>query len=103
VEFAGKHPEIILWRSLKESLTGADGAAWFSANLKGAEIPGLKSKLVSQPGSKELLIAVEGAETELRLKLDVRIPGLSLGITIGPARRPGPATGTPLLTWRGQS
>ncbi len=82
VEFAGKHPEIILWRGLKESLTGADGAAWFDTNLKGAEIPGLKGKLVSQPGAKELLIAVEGAEAELRLKLDVPIPGLSLGITI---------------------
>lgn len=65
-----EHPEIALWRGLKEKLTAPDGEACFAANLKDAEIPSLRGRVVSQTGPKEITIAVEGATAEATLKLD---------------------------------
>lgn len=84
-EYNKAHPDIALWRSLKNELTGAEGPAYFEKNLKGAEVPGgagnvkqFSGKVVSASG-KDVVVAVDNAagdatlhfETPLRGKVEV--------------------------------
>jgi tetratricopeptide (TPR) repeat protein len=72
-EFAKTFPEIMVWRGLKDQLTGAGGDEYFK-NMKDAEITGLKGKVVSQNGQKELLISMDYAtpETEKKPELTMK-------------------------------
>jgi tetratricopeptide (TPR) repeat protein len=72
-EFAKQFPEIMIWRGLKDQLTGAGGDDYFK-NMKDAEITGLKGKVVSQNGQKELLVSMDYAtpETEKKAELTMK-------------------------------
>lgn len=71
--FAKSFPEIMVWRGLKDQLTAAGGDDYFK-NMKDAEIAGLKGKVVSQNGQKELLISMDYAtpETEKKPELTMK-------------------------------
>jgi tetratricopeptide (TPR) repeat protein len=73
-EFAKTFPEIMVWRGLKDQLTGAGGDDYFAKNMKDAEIAGLKGKVVSQNGQKELTISMDYAtpETEKKAELTMK-------------------------------
>lgn len=73
-EFAKTFPEIMVWRGLKDQLTGADGDNYFKSNMKDAEVAGLKGKVVSQEGQKELLISMDYAtpDTEKKAELTMK-------------------------------
>jgi tetratricopeptide (TPR) repeat protein len=79
-EFAKSFPEIMIWRGLKDQLTGAGGDDYFK-NMKDAEIAGLKGKVVSQNGQKELLVSMDYAtpdtekKPELTLKFETPLKG----------------------------
>jgi tetratricopeptide (TPR) repeat protein len=79
--FAKSFPEILVWRGLKEKLTDAAGDDYFKTNMKEAEITGLKGKVVSQNGQKELLVSMDYAtpetekKAELTLKFDSPLKG----------------------------
>jgi hypothetical protein len=67
--FAQEHPEVTVWRNLKARLTAADGEAYFTADVKGAEMPGLKGKVIAQPDLKTLVLEmddVDGGQATLR-------------------------------------
>jgi tetratricopeptide (TPR) repeat protein len=79
-EFAKSFPEIMIWRGLKDQLTGAGGDDYFKT-MKDAEITGLKGKVVSQDGQKTLLISMDYAtpdtekKPELTLKFETPLKG----------------------------
>jgi tetratricopeptide (TPR) repeat protein len=79
-EFAKTFPEIMVWRGLKDQLTAAGGDDYFK-NMKDAEITGLKGKVVSQNGQKELLVSMDYAtpetekKPELTLKFETPLKG----------------------------
>jgi tetratricopeptide (TPR) repeat protein len=68
-DFAQKFPEIALWRTLRDKLTGPDGVAYFAAEMKGTEIPTLKGKIVEQKSPRELLVSIDGPDAEATLRL----------------------------------
>jgi tetratricopeptide (TPR) repeat protein len=72
-EFAKTFPEIMVWRGLKDQLTGADGDNYFKSNMKDAEVAGLKGKVVSQEGQKELLMSMDYATPETEKKAELTI------------------------------
>jgi len=85
-EFRKKNPALALWMTLKQALTAADGDQYFSANMKGADVPGgaggvqkFKGKLISmKPATrpKELVLAItDGTTPEVTLNLDAALPG----------------------------
>jgi hypothetical protein len=67
-EFAKSFPEIMVWRGLKDQLAAAGGDDYFKANMKDAEVSGLKGKVVSQNGQKELLLSMDYATPETEKK-----------------------------------
>jgi tetratricopeptide (TPR) repeat protein len=79
-EFAKSFPEIMVWRGLKDQLTAAGGDDYFK-NMKDAEITGLKGKVVSQNGQKELLVSMDYAtpdtekKPELTMKFETPLKG----------------------------
>jgi tetratricopeptide (TPR) repeat protein len=84
--FAQAHPELVTWRIIREKLLAADGADYFAANLKDVEVPNLKGTVLSQPGVKELVLAVDGLKPDATLKLDVALkirlePGTVIGFS----------------------
>jgi len=85
-EFAKQNPSLALWQNLKQELTGANGEQYFSANMKGAEVPGgaggvqkFKGKLISEKPAvrpKELVLGIADANSpEVTLILDAALPG----------------------------
>ncbi|MDQ1469983.1 MAG: hypothetical protein QOJ99_1463 [Bryobacterales bacterium] len=84
--FAQAHPELVTWRAIREKLLVVDGPDYFAANLKDAEIANLKGTVLSQPGPKELVLAVDGLKPDAILKLDVALktrlqPGTVIGFS----------------------
>ena len=80
-DFNKAHPDIALWRSLKNELTGAEGQAYFEKNLKGAEVPGgagsvnkFKGKVVSAAG-KDVVVAVDNAAGDATLRFEAALRG----------------------------
>jgi tetratricopeptide (TPR) repeat protein len=71
-QFAKTFPEIMIWRGLKEQLTAAGGDDYFK-NMKDAEISGLKGKVVSQNGDKELTLSMDYATPETEKKAEMTI------------------------------
>jgi tetratricopeptide (TPR) repeat protein len=71
--FAKAFPEILVWRGVKEQLTGAGGDEYFKSNMKEAEVAGLKGKVVSQNGQKELLLSMDYATPETEKKAELTL------------------------------
>ncbi len=76
------HPQEAMWKGLKETLTGPDGANYFNSSMKDAAVPTLKGKVVKlEPPNnpKTILLALDdGANTttaDATLKFAAPLPG----------------------------
>ncbi len=78
-ELVRTNPQLGLWLSIRDQLTGSGGQQFFETQLKGAAVPKLKGTLVeARPACRprELVVAVSDAKTgEVVLKLDVPLAG----------------------------
>jgi tetratricopeptide (TPR) repeat protein len=83
-QFAKDHPDLALWKSIKETLAGAGGAEYFNSNMKDAKVTTLRGKVVKlEPAAKPkvLLLAMEdgttadGAPADATLKFEAALPG----------------------------
>jgi len=79
--FSAAHPDIALWRQIRDALKADDGAAYFE-KVKGAEIPPqdgafkmFNAKVVSQPSPKEILASVDNAAGDVTLKFENPLKG----------------------------
>ncbi len=80
--FAAAHPDIALWRQIRDALRADGGDAYF-AQIKDAEIPPagqasftmFNAKVVSQPSPKELLVNVDNAAGDATLKFENPLKG----------------------------
>jgi hypothetical protein len=80
--FAAAHPDIALWRTIRDQLKGDGGDKYFEDGLKGAEIPPasgaftkFNAKVISQPSPKELLVSVDNAAGDATLQFDAPLNG----------------------------
>jgi hypothetical protein len=73
-QFAKEHPDLVLWRTLKDNLLAANGETYFVDSVKDRELPLLRGTIASQPDPKTLVIAIEGAEVTLKLDSPLRTP-----------------------------
>jgi hypothetical protein len=62
-KFNAEHPEIVLWRVLKDKLTAAGAEAYFETDLKNIELPKLKGKVLGQTSPKELTVLMDYVST----------------------------------------
>lgn len=81
------NPMLTLWQSIKEQLTGANGAQYFESSMKGAALPAgvipgvtqFKGKLIEarpEVKPKELVLSIEDGKTpDVTLKLDQPLNG----------------------------
>ncbi len=85
-EEAAKNPAMALWKSIKASLTAADGANYFDTGMKGALLPGGANgvkefsgkvvKLEPETNPKTVILAIEdGTTPDATLKFDTALPG----------------------------
>jgi len=83
-EFEQSNPELSLWMKIKAALSDNDGPQYFESQLKGADVPKLKGRLIdAKPACKStaLLIAVPLPDAqgppvaEISLKLDAPLTG----------------------------
>jgi len=84
-EFLKSHPDIKLWRVLRDALKADGGEAYFNANVKDALIPPqegdfkqFKGKVVSMDNPKEIVVAVDdtdGPSGDATLVFDAPIKG----------------------------
>ena len=83
---AKSHPDLALWKSIKEALTGANAQSYFDSSMKGAMLPGgannvqrFTAKVISmEPASKpkSLVVAIENGTTpDATLKFETALPG----------------------------
>jgi tetratricopeptide (TPR) repeat protein len=76
---AASHPELTLWKTIKEQLTGADGATYFSSSMKDALLPTLKGKVVKlepEMKPKTLVLSLEdGTTPDATLKFEMPLAG----------------------------
>jgi len=79
--FAAAHPDIALWRQLRDALKADGGDAYF-ANIKGSGVPPdggaftmFNAKVVSQPSPKELLVNVDNLAGDATLKFENPLKG----------------------------
>jgi tetratricopeptide (TPR) repeat protein len=73
---AREHPELVVWRTLKELLMAPEGAAYFASEMKGAEIANLKGTVSKQPNAKTLVLEMDGSQGgEATLRFDVALKG----------------------------
>jgi tetratricopeptide (TPR) repeat protein len=74
-----KNPQLNLWKNLKASLTGADGANYFEMGMKGALLPPLKGKVVKlepELKPKTVVLALEdGTTPDATLKFEMPLAG----------------------------
>lgn len=68
-DFLAAHPDIKLWRELRDALKGDGGEAYFNEHVKDALIPPqegafkqFKAKLVSMENPKELIVSVDDTD-----------------------------------------
>ena len=78
--FAGAHPDIALWRTIRDALTADGGDAYF-AQVKDSQIPPqdgafkmFPAKVVSQSG-KELVVSVDNAAGDATLRFENPLKG----------------------------
>lgn len=78
-EFKKSNPQLALWMGIKKELTGPGGESYFESSVKGAAVPKLKGKVISEKPAvrpKELVLALADPTTpEVTLKLDEPIAG----------------------------
>jgi len=78
-EEEAKDPQKAIWKKVKDALTAADGAQYFESSVKGAALPKLKGKLVSQTPAikpKTLVLALSDDTTpEVTLNLSAPLAG----------------------------
>ena len=79
--FAAAHPDIALWRQIRDALKADGGPAYFDT-IKGSEIPPdpgpfkmFKGKIVSQPSPKEVLLNVESPTGDALLQFETPLKG----------------------------
>jgi hypothetical protein len=83
--FAAAHPDIALWRQIRDALKADGGQAYFEM-VKGSLIPPqeggtfkmFKGKVVSQPSPKEVLLNVESAGGDVTLQFENPLKGMPL-------------------------
>ena len=78
-EFNKNNPQLAMWMGVKTALVAADGAQYFESKMKGAGLPKLRGKLVSQSPAikpKTLVLAMSDDTTpEVTLVLSAPLPG----------------------------
>jgi tetratricopeptide (TPR) repeat protein len=78
-EEEAKDPQKAIWKKVKDALMAADGAQYFESSVKGAALPKLKGKLVSQTPAikpKTLVLALSDDTTpEVTLNLSAPLAG----------------------------
>ncbi len=78
---AAKNPQLAIWKSVKEALTGADGANYFKSSMEGSLLPELTGKVVSiEPALKPKIILLAIADStgkvaDATLKFEIALPG----------------------------
>lgn len=79
--FAAAHPDIALWRQIRDALR-ADGGDMYFQQVKGSEIPPqdgafkmFTGKVVSQPSPKEILLNVDNAAGDATLRFEGALKG----------------------------
>jgi hypothetical protein len=83
--FAAAHPDIALWRQIRDALKADGGQAYFE-QVKGSEVPPqdsgtfkmFKAKVVSQPSPKEVLVNVESPAGDATLQFETALKGMPL-------------------------
>jgi hypothetical protein len=58
-KFKSEHPELVLWRVLRDKLTAAGAEAYFETELKNIELPKLKGRVLGQTSPKELTVLMD--------------------------------------------
>ena len=78
-EFNKNNPQLAMWTGVKTALVAADGSQYFDSKMKGAGLPKLRGKLVSQTPAikpKTLVLAMSDDTTpEVTLVLSAPLPG----------------------------
>ena len=83
-EWAKAHPQEALWKSIKQALTGPDGATYFGSSMKDALLPTLKGRVVSMTPAlkpKTIVLAMDDGSTppnttgDATLKFDAPLAG----------------------------
>ena len=78
-KFKSENPMLFMFMQVKKGLTGADGANYWDNQLKDAELPTFKGKLVSQKpetNPKELTVAISTADQpEITIVLETPLRG----------------------------
>ena len=82
-DWAKAHPQEALWKNIKMTLGGADGANYFNSSMKDAKLPALKGKVVKldpENKPKEIQLAVDDGSgnsttADATLKFDMALPG----------------------------
>jgi hypothetical protein len=76
---AREDPQLKLWKQLKASLTGPDGASYFEMGMKGALLPPLKGKVVRlepEVKPKTVVLALEdGTTPDATIKFEAALAG----------------------------
>lgn len=62
-KFNAEHPELVLWRVLRDKLTMAGAEAYFETELKNIELPKLKGRVLGQTSPKELTVLMDYVST----------------------------------------
>ena len=80
-KFAKDHPDLALWRQIRDALKADGGPAYFET-IKGSGIPPdpgpfkmFKGKVVSQPSPKEVLLNVESPTGDVTLQFENPLKG----------------------------
>jgi len=78
-EFKKNNPQLAMWVGVKTALVAADGAQYFESSVKGAGLPKLRGKLVSQTPAikpKTIVLAMSDDTTpEVTLNLSAPLAG----------------------------
>jgi len=106
-KFAADHPDLALWKSIKEALTGPTGADYFEKGMKDAKVNTLKGKVVKlEPAvrPKTILLAMEdgtagdASTADATLKLEMALPGkVDPGTELSFEGVPASYTASPLM------
>ncbi len=76
-ELTKNNPQLALWRNLKQQLQAEGGEQYFESTVKGAAVPKLKGKVVSQkPATRPttVVLAIEPDVPEVTLKFETPLP-----------------------------
>jgi tetratricopeptide (TPR) repeat protein len=78
-EFVSSNPQLAVWMGLKQALTADNGEQYFESTLKGAAVPKLKAKVISQKPERRPTTVVVGIEKpdqpEATLKFESALSG----------------------------